>query len=154
MKEILLPILGIKKAFVYQLDFGEDQFYKTINRHEDKLFCQHFYFEHYLKTASALLSVPINIHSEQLIGKNVSIHPTADVHHTAVIGPNVSIGAKAKIRAGCRIQHAIILEDSEVQDNSMIICALVGWNSKVGPWCRLEGSMIAELQGMETEKHN
>ena len=67
-----------------------------------------------MKTASALLSVPINIHVDQLVGKNVSIHPTADVHHTAVIGPNVSIGAKAKIRAGCRIQHAIILEDSEV----------------------------------------
>ena len=68
------------------------------------------------------------------------------MHHTAVLGPNVSIGAKAKIRAGCRIQNAIILEDSEIQANSVIICSLIGWNSKVGPWCRLEGSMITDTE--------
>ena len=36
IKDILLPILGKKKAFVYKLDFNED-FYLTIRRHEDKL---------------------------------------------------------------------------------------------------------------------
>ena len=28
----------------------------------------------------------------------------------------------------------------------MIICSLIGWNSKVGPWCRLEGSMITDSE--------
>ena len=82
------------------------------------------------------------VQPDQIVGmQSVSIHPTAEVHHTAILGPNVSIGAKAKIRAGCRIQNAIILEDAEIQQNSFITCSLVGWNSKVGPWCRLEGSM-------------
>jgi len=39
IKDILLPILGQKKAFVYKLDFNED-FYLTIERHEDKLLAQ------------------------------------------------------------------------------------------------------------------
>ena len=83
------------------------------------------------------------VQPEQLVGFNsVSIHPTAEVHHTAILGPNVSIGAKAKIRAGCRVLNSIILEDAEIQQNSYISCSLVGWNSKVGPWCRLEGSMV------------
>ena len=34
------------------------------------------------------------------------------------------------------------MEDAEIQQNSFITCSLVGWNSKVGPWCRLEGSMV------------
>ena len=36
IKDILLPILGCKKAFIFKLNFKED-FYQTIERHEDKL---------------------------------------------------------------------------------------------------------------------
>ena len=86
----------------------------------------------------------------------MSIHPTAEVHHTAILGPNVSVGAKAKIRAGCRIQNSIILEDAEIQQNSYISCSLVGWNSKIGPWCRLEGSMVRRFteQQSNTQDQN
>ena len=56
MKNILLPILGTKKAFVYKLNFNED-FYKTIIRHEDKLFCQHFYFNYYAKVSPSLVKI-------------------------------------------------------------------------------------------------
>ena len=76
------------------------------------------------------------------------------MHHTAILGPNVSIGAKAKIRAGCRILNSIILEDAEIQNNSYISCSLVGWNSKVGPWCRLEGSMVRKFTEQSSAQEN
>ena len=46
MKDILMPILGQQKAFVYHLDFRED-FFMTVDRHEDKLLAQIHYFNFY-----------------------------------------------------------------------------------------------------------
>ena len=93
------------------------------------------------------------------------IHPTADIHPTALvssslhfnlfqIGPNVSIGAYAKIHEGVRILNSIILEDAEIQAHSVIINSMVGWNAKVGPWCRIEGTLFSDerskfLQGQK-----
>ena len=145
-----MPILGKKKAFIYKLNFQQD-FYQTIERHEDKLLAQVVYFDYYSRI-SPLMITHAEVQPDQIVGStSVSIHPTAEVHHTAILGPNVSIGAKAKIRAGCRIQNSIILEDAEIQQNSFITCSLVGWNSKVGPWCRLEGSMVNKFTDQSQE---
>ena len=84
--------------------------------------------------------MPELVKREQIIG-NVHIDPTAKVHMSAIIGPNVSIGAQAKIGEGCRLSNCIILEDAEIQAHTLISCSLVGWNVKIGPWCRIEGSM-------------
>ena len=73
---------------------------------------QLFYFDYYGRISPSLIS-HAEVQTDQLIG-SVSIHPTAEVHHTAILGPNVAIGAKAKIKAGCRISNAIILEDAEI----------------------------------------
>ena len=87
----------------------------TIRRHEDKLLAQLYYFDYYRRVSPAMI-MHGEVQPEQLVGFNsVSIHPTAEVHHTAILGPNVSIGAKAKIRAGCRVLNSIILEDAEIQ---------------------------------------
>eukprot|EP01118_Nematostelium_gracile_P000822 TRINITY_DN10820_c0_g1_i2.p1 TRINITY_DN10820_c0_g1~~TRINITY_DN10820_c0_g1_i2.p1 ORF type:complete len:427 (+),score=111.33 TRINITY_DN10820_c0_g1_i2:71-1282(+) len=70
---------------------------------------------------------------------DVLIDPTAQVHPSAKLGPNVSIGAKAKIGPGTRISHSIILDNVEVKGQSCISYSVVGWNSSVGKWTRLEG---------------
>lgn len=98
------------------------------------------YFNHYKRNQSTLHKLPEIIRKEQIMG-NVFIHQDADVHHSAIIGPNVTIGSKAKIHAGCRIANSIILEGVEIQAHTICLFSLVGWNSKIGPWCRLEGSM-------------
>ena len=43
LKDLLLPIMGKKKAFVYHIDLRQD-FLKQITRHEDKLVCQLLYY--------------------------------------------------------------------------------------------------------------
>ncbi|KAK2733383.1 Proteasome subunit alpha type-2 [Onygenales sp. PD_40] len=70
----------------------------------------------------------------------VFIHPTATVDPTAKLGPNVSIGARAVIGAGVRIKESIVLEDAEVKHDSCVLYSIIGWNSRVGAWARVEGT--------------
>lgn len=70
----------------------------------------------------------------------VYIHPTAQVDPSAKLGPNVSIGPRAKIGAGVRIKEAIVLEDSEIKHDACVLYSIIGWNSKVGAWARVEGT--------------
>lgn len=70
----------------------------------------------------------------------VFIHPTAEVDRTAVLGPNVSIGPKAIIGAGARIKESIILEGAEVKHDACVLYSIVGWDSRVGAWARVEGT--------------
>ena len=52
--DILQPLLGKRKAFVYKLDFKQD-FYQTILRHEDKIYAQLYYFDYYQRVAPHLI---------------------------------------------------------------------------------------------------
>jgi len=70
----------------------------------------------------------------------VFIHPTAHVDPTAKLGPNVSIGPRVTVGAGVRIKEAIVLEDSEIKHDACILYAIIGWNSRVGAWARVEGT--------------
>lgn len=70
----------------------------------------------------------------------VFIHPTARVDPTAKLGPNVSIGPKAVIGAGVRVKESIVLEEAEIKHDSCVLYAIIGWNSRVGAWARVEGS--------------
>lgn len=70
----------------------------------------------------------------------VFIHPTADVDPTAKLGPNVSIGPRAVIGAGVRVKESIVLEDAEIKHDACVLYSIIGWNSRVGAWARVEGT--------------
>ncbi|CAK7222816.1 hypothetical protein SBRCBS47491_004991 [Sporothrix bragantina] len=70
----------------------------------------------------------------------VFIHPTAHVDPTAKLGPNVSIGPRATVGAGARIKESIVLEDAEIKHDACVLYSIIGWNSRVGAWSRVEGS--------------
>jgi mannose-1-phosphate guanylyltransferase len=70
----------------------------------------------------------------------VFIHPTADVDPTAKLGPNVSIGPRAEIGAGARVKESIVLEDAEIKHDACVLYSIIGWNSRVGAWARVEGT--------------
>jgi mannose-1-phosphate guanylyltransferase len=72
----------------------------------------------------------------------VFIHPTATVDPTAKLGPNVSIGPKAVVGAGARIKESIVLEDAEIKHDACVLYSIIGWNSRVGAWARVEGTPI------------
>ena len=70
----------------------------------------------------------------------VFIHPSAQVHPTAKLGPNVSVGPGAVVGAGARIKDSIILEDAQVKHDACVLFSIIGWQSKVGAWARVEGT--------------
>ncbi|CAK7269198.1 hypothetical protein SEPCBS57363_003479 [Sporothrix epigloea] len=70
----------------------------------------------------------------------VFIHHTAHVDPTAKLGPNVSIGPRATVGAGARIKESIVLEDAEIKHDACVLYSIIGWNSRVGSWSRVEGS--------------
>lgn len=70
----------------------------------------------------------------------VFIHPTAQVDPTAKLGPNVSIGPKVIVGAGARIKESIVLEDAEIKHDACVLYSIIGWNSRVGAWARVEGT--------------
>ncbi|KFY74271.1 hypothetical protein V501_03272 [Pseudogymnoascus sp. VKM F-4519 (FW-2642)] len=70
----------------------------------------------------------------------VFIHPTAQVDPTAKLGPNVSIGPRAVIGAGVRIKESIVLENCEVKHDACVLYSILGWNSRIGAWARVEGT--------------
>ncbi|KAK1771995.1 nucleotide-diphospho-sugar transferase [Phialemonium atrogriseum] len=70
----------------------------------------------------------------------VFIHPTAHVDPTAKLGPNVSIGPRVTVGAGARVKESIVLEDSEIRHDACVLYSIIGWNSRVGAWARVEGT--------------
>lgn len=75
----------------------------------------------------------------KIIG-NVTIHPTATVDPTAVLGPNVSIGSGVTVGPGVRIRESIVLGNSVIQNHSCVLHSIIGWNSMIGSWVRVEGT--------------
>ncbi|KAI1714292.1 nucleotidyl transferase domain-containing protein [Ditylenchus destructor] len=78
----------------------------------------------------------------EIVGE-VFIDPTATVHPTAKIGPNVSIGANAIVAAGVRVRESIILQECVLEEHCCVLHSIVGWNSVIGQWARVEGTPIA-----------
>lgn len=70
----------------------------------------------------------------------VFIHPSAHVDPTAKLGPNVSVGPRAHIGPGARVKESIVLEDAEIKHDACVLYSIVGWNSRVGAWARVEGT--------------
>ncbi|KAG1057499.1 hypothetical protein G6F46_003666 [Rhizopus delemar] len=77
----------------------------------------------------------------EIIGA-VYIHPSAQVDPTAKIGPNVSIGPRVHIMQGVRIKDSIILDNVHIGKASCVLHSIVGWNSRIGSWSRVEGCPV------------
>lgn len=81
---------------------------------------------------------------DNIIG-NVLIHPTAKVDSSSVIGPNVVIGENCVIMKGTRISEACILNKTIIKGHAFIRNSIIGWQSIIGQWVRIEGvSVVAE----------
>lgn len=74
------------------------------------------------------------------IHPDVFIHPTAQVDPSATLGPNVSISAGVTIGPGVRIRETIVLENAIIKDHSLVLYSIVGKNSTIGMWSRVEGT--------------
>ncbi|KAI9863979.1 MAG: mannose-1-phosphate guanyltransferase [Vezdaea acicularis] len=75
-------------------------------------------------------------------GGNVMVDSSAKIGKNCRIGPNVTIGPNVVIGDGVRLQRCVLLSGSKVKDHAWIKSSIVGWNSSVGRWARLENVTV------------
>jgi mannose-1-phosphate guanylyltransferase len=73
---------------------------------------------------------------------NVLVDSTATIGDGCVIGPDVCIGPGCVIGSGVRLSNAVIMKGVCVKDHAKVDSCIVGWDSKVGAWARLEGFCV------------
>ncbi|XP_078481478.1 LOW QUALITY PROTEIN: mannose-1-phosphate guanylyltransferase regulatory subunit alpha-like [Ciona intestinalis] len=134
-KEILNPYAGSGKMFVYKTKEVWGQIKSAASAiHANKL-----YLSLYHKTNPERLAQNSQKQSPTIIG-DVFIHPNAEVHSSAVIGPNVTIDDRVVVGPGVRVSNSILLPGAVLKDHSCVLNAIIGWQSVVGDWSRVEGT--------------
>ncbi|CDO94334.1 unnamed protein product [Kluyveromyces dobzhanskii CBS 2104] len=85
---------------------------------------------------------PAKLASGDNIVGNVLVDPSAKIAATAKIGPDVVIGPNVVIGDGVRITRSVVLCNSNIKDHALVKSTIIGWNSTVGKWARLEGVTV------------
>jgi len=75
-------------------------------------------------------------------GGNVLIDASATISPEAKIGPNVVIGPNVTVGAGARLTRCVVLANSTIKPHAYVKNSIVGWNSKVGKWARIENVSV------------
>ncbi|KAA8916445.1 hypothetical protein TRICI_001407 [Trichomonascus ciferrii] len=75
-------------------------------------------------------------------GGNVLIDPSATISPDAKIGPNVVIGPNVTVGAGARLTRSVVLSNSTIKPHAYVKSTIVGWNSTVGRWARVENVSV------------
>ncbi|KAJ8319896.1 hypothetical protein KUTeg_001483 [Tegillarca granosa] len=133
-QDILIPLAGTSKLFVYDTT----RFWSQIKSSGAAIYANRHYLAIFQDTHPERLAK--NGKGKPTIIGDVSIDPTADVHPSAVLGPNVTIGKHVTVGEGVRVRESIILEGATLQDHCCILYSVIGWNSSVGVWTRVEGT--------------
>ncbi|KAI3635490.1 hypothetical protein MIR68_006128 [Amoeboaphelidium protococcarum] len=85
---------------------------------------------------------PSRLSSHASVVGPVLVHPSAQIGKDCKIGPNVVIGPNVKIGDGVRLQKCVIMENSTIKSHAWIHSSIVGWESTVGRWTRVEGVSV------------
>jgi len=72
----------------------------------------------------------------------VLVDPSAKIGEKCVIGPNVTIGPGCVIEDGVRLCDSAVLNGSTIQAHSCIHKSIIGWQSTVGRWVKMENVCV------------
>eukprot|EP00878_Enallax_costatus_P016760 GHUV01017588.1.p1 GENE.GHUV01017588.1~~GHUV01017588.1.p1 ORF type:complete len:269 (+),score=87.75 GHUV01017588.1:798-1604(+) len=73
---------------------------------------------------------------------NVLVAPSAKIGQSCLIGPDVSIGDNCVIGDGVRLSNCVIMKGVTIKDHSKVDKSIIGWDSKIGAWSRLENHCV------------
>ncbi|CAG8517397.1 9498_t:CDS:2 [Acaulospora morrowiae] len=133
-QDLLGMLVESRKLYVYETT----DFWRQIKTAASAVPANAFYLEQYRKNnPSRLLKNEPN--GPEIVGC-VYKHPTATIDPSAKVGPNVTIGPRVVIGKGVRVNDSIILDNAEIKNNSCILHSIIGWDSKIGCWARVEGT--------------
>ena len=127
----------VKEGQLHSFDL--EGFWMDVGQPKDFLSGTCLYLSSLAKKGSKLLAST----SEPYIhGGNVMIDPSAKIGQNCKIGPNVTIGPNVVVGDGVRLQRCVLLAGSKVKEHAWIKSTIVGWNSTVGRWARLENVSV------------
>ncbi|BEI84312.1 hypothetical protein CcaverHIS002_0409160 [Cutaneotrichosporon cavernicola] len=135
-KEIFPAIAADQQLHAFDLQ----GFWMDVGQPKDYISGTCLYLSHLTSQGSPDLADPAQ--NKWVYGGNVLVDPTAEIDPTALVGPNVVIGPGAKIGKGARLQRCVIMSNAEVRDHAWIASSIIGWNSTVGRWCRVENITV------------
>jgi mannose-1-phosphate guanylyltransferase len=119
--------------------FDLEGFWMDVGQPKDFLSGTCLYLTSLSKRGSRLLTP----NTESFVhGGNVLVDPSARIGKNCRIGPNVTIGPDVVIGDGVRLQRCVLLRGSKVKDHAWIKSTIVGWDSTVGRWARLENVTV------------
>ena len=130
-QDILADIADSKAFYVHETK----DFWRQIKTAGSAVPASALYLQKAFQSQSKELAKP-----SAVIRPPVYIHPSADVAPTALIGPNVAIGPRATVGPGVRIKESIVLEGAEIRHDACVLYSIIGWDSRVGAWARVEGT--------------
>eukprot|EP01053_Blabericola_migrator_P006210 Blabericola_migrator_1__6209@NODE_3134_length_2013_cov_61_236896_g1961_i0_p1_GENE_NODE_3134_length_2013_cov_61_236896_g1961_i0NODE_3134_length_2013_cov_61_236896_g1961_i0_p1_ORF_typecomplete_len391_score33_52NTP_transferase/PF00483_23/1_1e50Hexapep/PF00132_24/3_3e09Hexapep/PF00132_24/0_012NTP_transf_3/PF12804_7/6_2e10Hexapep_2/PF14602_6/0_014Hexapep_2/PF14602_6/0_001DUF4954/PF16314_5/1_4e05Fucokinase/PF07959_12/2_4e02Fucokinase/PF07959_12/0_021IspD/PF01128_19/0_0036_NODE_3134_length_2013_cov_61_ len=73
---------------------------------------------------------------------NVLIHPSAQIGEGCLIGPDVTVGPNCVIGNGVRLRSSALMANVTVGDHCWVDNSIIGWNSHLGRWVRVEGLTV------------
>lgn len=119
--------------------FDLEGFWMDVGQPKDFLTGTCLYLASLTKQKSKLLTP----NTESFVnGGNVLVDPSAKIGKNCKIGPNVTIGPDVVVGDGVRLQRCVLLQNCKVKDHAWIKSTIVGWNSTVGKWARLENVTV------------
>lgn len=119
--------------------FDLEGFWMDVGQPKDFLSGTCLYLTSLTKKGSKKLTSPS---SSYVYGGNVLVDPSAKIGKNCRIGPNVTIGPNVIIGDGVRIQRSVLLAGCKVKDHAWVKSTIVGWNSSIGRWARLENVSV------------
>lgn len=119
--------------------FDLEGFWMDVGQPKDFLSGTCLYLTSLTKKGSKKLTSPSNSY---VYGGNVLVDPSAKIGKNCRIGPNVTIGPNVIIGDGVRIQRSVLLAGCKVKDHAWVKSTIVGWNSSIGRWARLENVSV------------
>nr|POE74539.1 mannose-1-phosphate guanyltransferase [Quercus suber] len=119
--------------------FDLENFWMDVGQPKDFLSGTCLYLSSLAKRNSKLLAPT----TEPFVnGGNVMIDPSAKIGSNCKIGPNVTIGPNVVVGDGVRLQRCVLLQGCKVKEHAWVKSTIVGWNSTVGRWARLENVTV------------
>jgi mannose-1-phosphate guanylyltransferase len=119
--------------------FDLEGFWMDVGQPKDFLSGTCLYLSSLTKQGSKLLTPA----SEPYVyGGNVMIDPTAKIGKNCKIGPNVVIGPNVEVGEGVRLQRSVLLKNCKIKEHAWVKSTIVGWNSTVGRWARMENVSV------------
>lgn len=72
----------------------------------------------------------------------VLVDASAVIGEGCLIGPNVTIGPNCVVHEGVRLANTTLLEGTVIGANSWVKSSIIGWQSSVGKWVRMENTSV------------